>query len=311
MELSIIIPIYNEELNIRNLYDRLKKVLNGITSQHEFIFVNDGSRDNSIRLIKELAHQDSTIKYINFSRNFGHQIAVTAGLDHCIGNAVVIIDADLQDPPELIEEMYHKMKEGYEVVYAKRRSRKGEGFLKKFTAKLFYRTLGSLTSISIPVDTGDFRIMHKQIVEVLKKMPEQQKFLRGQISWIGFNQTYVEYDRDERHEGKTGYTYKKMIRLALDGITSFSNAPLKFATLSGFIVSGIAFFIMLYALYSRFILKDYVPGWTSLILSVMFIGGIQLVSIGIIGEYISRISTNIRNRPLYIIRESSISKNDD
>lgn len=311
MELSVIIPIYNEELNIQALYDRLKSVLSSITSSHEFIFVNDGSKDRSIFLIKELSKQDSAVKYINFSRNFGHQIAVTAGLDHSTGNAVVIIDADLQDPPELIGEMYQKMKEGYEVVYAKRRSRQGESFLKKFTAKMFYRTLGSLTSISIPVDTGDFRIMHKQIVEVLKQMPEQQKFLRGQISWIGFNQTYIEYDRQERQGGKTGYTYKKMIRLALDGITSFSNAPLKFATISGFLVSGIAFFIMLYALYSRFISREYVAGWTSLILSVMFIGGIQLISIGIIGEYISRISTNIRNRPLYIIRESSIAKNDE
>lgn len=311
MEISVIIPIYNEELNIRNLYDRLKSVLSGITSSHEFIFVNDGSKDRSIFLIKELAKQDSSVKYINFSRNFGHQIAVTAGLDHCIGNAVVIIDADLQDPPELIVEMYQKMKEGYEVVYAKRRSRQGESFLKKFTAKLFYRTLGSLTSISIPVDTGDFRIMDKKIVDVLKKMPEQQKFLRGQISWIGFNQTFVEYDRSERQGGKTGYTYKKMIRLALDGITSFSNAPLKFASITGFIVSGIAFLIMLYALYSRFILKDYVAGWTSIILSVMFIGGIQLVTIGIIGEYVSRISTNVRNRPLYIVRESSIEQNEN
>ncbi len=310
MQLSIIIPIYNEEPNIHTLYNRLKKVLNSITPLHEFIFVNDGSKDNSIHLIKGLAQQDPTVKYINFSRNFGHQIAVTAGLDYCIGESVVIIDADLQDPPELIVEMYQKMQEGYEVVYAKRRSRKGESFLKKFTAKMFYRTLGSLTSISIPVDTGDFRIIHKQIVEVLKKMPEQQKFIRGQISWIGFNQTYVEYDRDERQGGETGYTYKKMIKLALDGITSFSNAPLKFATFSGFLVSGIAFFIMLYALYSRFILKDYVAGWTSLILSVMFIGGIQLISIGIIGEYISRISTNIRNRPLYIVRESSIQPHD-
>jgi glycosyltransferase involved in cell wall biosynthesis len=311
MEISVIIPIFNEELNIQSLYDRLKKVLIEITPSHELIFVNDGSKDKSIVLIKELAKKDSAVKYIDFSRNFGHQIAVTAGLDNSSGDAVVIIDADLQDPPELISEMYQKMKEGYEVVYAKRRSRQGENFLKKFTAKMFYRTLGSLTSISIPVDTGDFRIMDKRIVEVLKQMPEQQKFLRGQISWIGFNQTYVEYDRQERQGGETGYTYKKMFRLALDGITSFSNAPLKFATISGFIVSGIAFFIMLYALYSRFITKDYVPGWTSQILSVMFIGGIQLVSVGIIGEYISRISTNIRNRPLYIIKESSIHQKNE
>ncbi|HWZ21685.1 MAG TPA: glycosyltransferase family 2 protein [Cytophagaceae bacterium] len=305
-ELSIVIPIFNEESNIFNLYDRLKKVLESLTPNYELIFVNDGSKDKSITLIKELAQKDSTIKFIDFSRNFGHQIAVTAGLDRAVGKAVVIIDADLQDPPELIADMYSKMKEGYEVVYAKRRKRNGETVMKKVTAKLFYRILGNLTSISIPVDTGDFRIMDRKVVDILKQMPEQHKFLRGQISWIGFNQTYVEYDREERFGGETGYTYKKMFNFALDGITSFSNAPLKFATLSGFIVSGIAFVIMLYALYSRFVIKNYVPGWTSMILSVMFIGGIQLISIGIIGEYISRISVNIRNRPLYIVRDSNI-----
>jgi glycosyltransferase involved in cell wall biosynthesis len=310
MEISVIIPIYNESSNIHTLYERLTKVVAAIHQEYELIFINDGSADNSLELIKKLAEEDTHIKYINFSRNFGHQIAVTAGLDHACGNAVVIIDADLQDPPELIAEMYKKMGEGYEVVYAKRRSRKGESFLKKYTAKMFYRVLGSITSISIPVDTGDFRIMDKKIVEVLKQMPEQQKFLRGQISWIGFNQTYIEYDRQERMSGETGYTYKKMVRLALDGITSFSNAPLTFATVSGFLVSGIAFVIMLYALFSKFVLKDYIAGWTSLMLSVMFIGGIQLLSIGIIGEYISRMNTNIRNRPLYIVKEKNISEND-
>ena len=177
--------------------------------------------------------------------------------------------------------------------------------MKKFTAKIFYRILAKITSIKIPVDTGDFRIMHRKIVDVLKEMPEQQKYLRGQIAWAGFNQTYVMYDRDERHAGATGYTYKKMMRLALDGITGFSNLPLKFATVAGFFVSGITFFVSLYALYARFIVHDYVPGWTSLILVVLFIGGVQLISIGIIGEYMSRMSANIRNRPLYIINESN------
>lgn len=305
-KLSIIIPIYNEESNIYKLYDRMLSVVTKLPLTYEFIFINDGSKDQSIQLIKSLTTKDTHVKYIDFSRNFGHQIAVTAGLDKCTGDKIVIIDADLQDPPELIGEMYEKMKEGYEVVYAKRRSRKGESFLKKFTARTFYRTLASLTSVEIPVDTGDFRIMDRKIVEVLKQMPEQHKFLRGQISWIGFRQTYIEYDRDERHGGQTGYTYKKMIRFALDGITSFSNVPLKFATISGFVVSGIAFLIMLYALYSRFILKDYVPGWTSLILSIMFIGGVQLICVGIIGEYISRLGDNVRKRPLYIVRDSNV-----
>ncbi len=308
VDLSVIIPIYNEEANIGALYQRLTSVMKETTSSYELLFVNDGSRDMSIFLIKEFAEKDPNVRYIDFSRNFGHQVAVSAGIDNTRGNAVVIIDADLQDPPELIKEMYTKMKEGFQVVYAKRRKREGEGFLKKLTAKMFYRILSRITSVSIPVDTGDFRIMDKKIVETLRKMPEQQKFLRGQISWIGFKQTHIEYDRNERAGGTTGYTYSKMIRFALDGITSFSNLPLKFAIISGFIVSFIAFCIMLYALYGRFILKSYVPGWTSLILSVMFIGGVQLISIGIIGEYISRISTNIRNRPLYVINETNVDE---
>ncbi len=308
MQLSIIIPIYNEEKNIPLLYQRLKEVVDPMQLNYEFIFINDGSKDNSIAMIRDLAKHDQGVKYINFSRNFGHQIAVTAGLDKSSGEAVVIIDADLQDPPELIHELYAKMKEGYEVVYAKRRSRKGESWLKKFTAKMFYRILSRITSISIPVDTGDFRIMHRKVVDVLNNMPEQQKYLRGQISWIGFNQTYVEYDRDIRHAGETGYTYKKMIRFALDGITSFSNLPLKFATGAGFVVSAIAFLMIIYALISRFYIEDYEPGWTSLMLAVLFIGGIQLIGIGIIGEYISRLSTNVRNRPLYIINDSNIEE---
>lgn len=306
MELTVIIPIYNEEKNIPVLYPRLKNVVDRMNLSYEFIFINDGSKDYSIELIKNLAEKNSCIKYINLSRNFGHQIAVTAGIDKAAGNAVVIIDADLQDPPELIIEMHAKMKEGFQVVYARRRSRAGESFLKKYTAKLFYRTLAKITSIKIPLDTGDFRIMDRKIVEVLKQMPEQQKFLRGQIAWVGFNQTWIEYDRDERNAGETGYTLRKMLRLALDGITSFSNLPLKFATITGFVVSGVTFLVSLYALYARFVSKDYVPGWTSLILSVLFIGGVQLISIGIIGEYMSRMSANVRKRPLYIVEETNV-----
>jgi glycosyltransferase involved in cell wall biosynthesis len=306
MELSVIIPIYNEEGNILPLYERLNKVVLQLNVSAEYIFVNDGSKDKSIELIKKLSGENHSVRYIDFARNFGHQIAVTAGLEHCSGKAIVIIDADLQDPPELIRNLYEKWKEGFEVVYAKRKMRDGENFLKKFTAKLFYRTLKKITSINIPVDSGDFRLIDRKVVNVLKSMPEQQKFLRGQISWIGFRQTYVEYDRDARFAGKTGYTYKKMVRFALDGITSFSNLPLKFATVAGFFVSGITFLMILYALYSRFISKSYVPGWTSLMLAVLFIGGVQLISIGIIGEYISRLSANIRNRPLYIVNETNL-----
>jgi len=309
-DLSIIIPIYNEAGNIQVLFERLSNVVRDMNMNVEYVFVNDGSRDNSIDLIKGLAKTNSEVHYLDFSRNFGHQVAVAAGLDYCTGKSAVIIDADLQDPPELIANLVSKWKEGYEVVYAKRRSREGESFLKKFTAKLFYRTLKRITSINIPVDTGDFRIIDRKVIDVLKKMPEQQKFLRGQISWIGFRQTYIEYDRDERHAGASGYTYKKMLRFALDGITSFSNLPLRFATITGFVVSGIAFLLIIYALYERLVTKNYVPGWASLMLAVLFIGGVQLISIGIIGEYISRMSSNIRNRPLYILRETNLPEPD-
>lgn len=309
MELSVIIPIYNEEGNINLLMERLSKVVDPLHIQSEYIFINDGSKDRSIEMIKKLAARNPAVKYIDFSRNFGHQIAVTAGLDKSIGKSVVIIDADLQDPPELIVDLLKKQQEGFEVVYAKRKARKGESFMKKFTARMFYRILAKITSVNIPVDTGDFRIIDRKVVDILKQMPEQQKFLRGQISWIGFRQTYIEYEREERFAGETGYTYKKMIRFALDGITSFSNFPLKFATFAGFIVSGFAFVAIVYALYSRFFTNSFEPGWASLMISILFIGGIQLIGIGIIGEYISRASANIRKRPLYIVNESNIQEN--
>jgi glycosyltransferase involved in cell wall biosynthesis len=308
IDISIIIPIFNEEANIDNLYKRLLNVILPITQEYELIFVNDGSTDGSFEKIKTISYVDDKIKFIDFSRNFGHQIAVTAGLDKSTGKAVVIIDADLQDPPEVISDLYKKLKEGYQVVYAKRKKRQGESLMKRITAKVFYRILAKITSITIPVDTGDFRIIERKVVDELKRMPEQQKFLRGQISWVGFKQTFVEYDRDERQFGKTGYSYAKMFKLALDGITSFSEFPLKVATLTGFIFSGVSFLLIIYALYGRFVLNTNQPGWTSLMLSVSFIGGIQLLSIGIIGEYIGRIGTNIRNRPLYIINESNIKE---
>ncbi len=309
MDISVVIPIYNEEANIGALHQRLRHVLETMPRpvSYELIFVNDGSRDQSLALLLALADRDQHVRYIDLSRNFGHQIAVTAGLDAATGDAVVIIDADLQDPPELIHDLHAKLLTGYEVVYAKRRSRQGESAAKKFTARLFYRILASITNISIPVDTGDFRIISRKVVEGLKMMPEQNKFLRGQISWIGYRQTYVEYDRAERAGGETGYTYRKMIRLALDGITGFSDAPLKAATLSGFVVSGVAFLVMLYTLYSRFVSHDYEPGWASLMVSILFLGGVQLIAVGIIGEYIARLSANVRQRPLYLVADTNIT----
>jgi len=308
MDISVIIPVFNEEKNIQSLYNRLSQVMQNLGVSYELVFVNDGSKDASIGLIKVLAKKNKEVKYIDFSRNFGHQIAVTAGLDKTIGDAVVIIDADLQDPPELIAEMYQKRKEGFEVIYAKRKNRKGESFLKLLTAKVFYRILSKMTSISIPVDTGDFRMIDKKIVEVLREMPEKNKYLRGQISWVGFKQTFVEYNREERQAGATGYTYRKMLHFALDGITAFSDVPLKVVTYFGFIVSIIAFFVAIYALLAKFVWENSVPGWTSLMIAILFIGGIQMIAIGIIGEYLSRMNHNIRNRPLYIIRESNIEE---
>jgi glycosyltransferase involved in cell wall biosynthesis len=308
MDISVIIPIFNEEKNIQNLYDRLSQVMQNLGVTYELIFVNDGSKDASIGLIKVLSKKYQEVKYIDFSRNFGHQIAVTAGLDKTSGDAVVIIDADLQDPPELIAKMYQKRKEGFEVIYAKRKNRKGESFLKLLTAKAFYRILAKMTAISIPVDTGDFRMIDKKIVEVLREMPEKSKYLRGQISWVGFNQTFVEYDRQERQAGATGYTYRKMLHFALDGITAFSDVPLKVVTYFGFMVSIIAFFVAIYALFAKFVWENSVPGWTSLMIAILFIGGIQMIAIGIIGEYLSRMNHNIRNRPLYIIRDSNLEE---
>jgi glycosyltransferase involved in cell wall biosynthesis len=308
IQLSVIIPVYNEEKNLPIIYERLLKVIAALVVSYQFIFINDGSVDDSINIIKAFSKENTNVKYIDFSRNFGHQVAVTAGLDICEGDATVIIDADLQDPPELIINLYQKMMEGFNVVYARRRIRKGESFLKKITAKVFYRLMDRITTVRIPLDTGDFRIIDRKIINTLKNMPEQQKYLRGQIAWAGFKQTFVEYDRDERLLGKTGYTYSKMLRFAFDGITSFSNFPLKFASFLGFTFSGISFILILFALYEKIILHNTVRGWTSLILVVLFLGGIQLLSIGIIGEYIGRISANIRNRPLYVVNETNIEE---
>lgn len=304
--ISVVIPIFNEEKNIPLLFERLISSLKKTNQSFELIYVNDGSKDLSIQVIKELSSQYPFVKYINFSRNFGHQIAVSAGLDLCKGSEVVIIDADGQDPPEMIPELFEKLNEGFEIVYAKRKSRKGESALKLLTARWFYKILAKLTSIDIPMDTGDFRIIHRKVVDQINKMPEKQKFLRGQMAWVGFRQTFVEYDRDERMSGDTGYTFRKMFRLAMDGITSFSNFPLRVATISGFVCAFIGFFLIIYTLYSRYVLKDYEPGWSSLMITIVFIGGIQLIGIGIIGEYISRIYDNIRNRPLYIVDETNI-----
>ncbi len=309
VDISVIIPIYNEQQIIHELYNRLQKTVSQISVHYELIFVNDGSKDHSLMELLKLSEQDPRVYHINLSRNFGHQIAVTAGLDASNGKAVVIIDGDLQDPPELIAELFKKYQEGYEVVYAKRKERKGENVFKKITAKLFYHTLKRITSIDIPLDTGDFRLIDRKVVNYLSQMPEQNKFLRGQIAWLGFNQTEVLFNRDKRKHGKTAYSLGKMIQFAMDGITSFSDKPLQLVTKLGFAISFVSFLIILYAVYSHFILNRTITGWTSLIISSMFIGGVQLISIGVIGESISRINKNVLKRPLYIVEKTNCKDN--
>ncbi len=304
---SVVIPVFNEEAVLPLLVGRLRAMLDGLGETWEVIFINDGSRDRTLDGLRAVAAADPTrLRYLSLSRNFGHQIAVSAGLDVARGAAVVIIDADLQDPPELIPAMLQQLRtDGLDVVYAQRRQRAGESAGKRLTAKWFYRLLGALTSVDIPVDTGDFRVITQRVVAVLRQMPERHKFLRGQIAWVGFRQGAFLYDRQSRAAGETGYTWSKMLRLATDALTSFSNLPLKLASIMGFGVSGVAGVLMLYTLYSRFVRNDYQPGWASLMMTVLFLGGVQLIAVGIIGEYLARLSDNVRGRPLYIIAEDS------
>ncbi|MDA3910883.1 MAG: glycosyltransferase family 2 protein [Bacteroidales bacterium] len=311
IDISVILPVFNEAENLDNCQKSIAKTLENICSAYEILYVNDGSTDDSLDIIKQLAKKNNSVKYLDLSRNFGQQAAISAGLEYCSGNRIVIMDADMQDPPELIAEMNQKMDEGFDVVYGKRKTRKGESFLKKFTARLFYRLLARITNVKIPMDTGDFRMISRKVADILKKMPERDRFIRGQVAWIGFKQTYVSYEREGRKKGRSAWSYKQMIRFAIDGITSFSDFPLRFATFLGIIVSFVSFILILWALYQRFIAHSYVQGWTSLILSVLFLGGVQLLSLGIIGEYISRIGSNVRRRPRYVINEKNTETEDE
>jgi glycosyltransferase involved in cell wall biosynthesis len=305
--ISIILPIYNEQDGLLSFMETLHEEVVKLGEEYEIIFVNDGSKDNSLAIIKELCNANPNNKFINLSRNFGHQIAVSAGIDFAKGDKVVLMDSDGQDPPFVIAEMLAKMTNGFDVVYAKRIKREDEGAIKKLTASVFYKLLNKITTIDIPLDTGDFRVMNRKVVNALKQMPEKQRYLRGQIAWLGFNQTFVTYERKGRNAGETNYTYRKMIRLALDAITSFSNWPLRLATISGFVCAFLGFILILYTLYGRFVLERYEPGWPSLMITIVFLGGIQLLGIGMIGEYISRINDNVKNRPLYLVDDTNIS----
>ena len=308
MDISVVIPVFNEEGNLDVLHERLLNAITSITNSYEMIFINDGSKDRSLSIIKELTKKNPQVKYIDFSKNFGHQTAIFAGLDHAKGNAIVIIDSDLQDPPELIGELYDKFLLGYDVVFAQREARAGESWHKLFTAKLFYKFINRFSQVEIPLDTGDFRIISKKIKDIILSMPERNKFLRGQIAWAGFNQASVLYKRDERYAGETNYSYSKMFSFAFDGITAFSDFPLRLATYMGFLVSFVSFIVILYTLYEKYIRMDVVKGWSSLMVSILFIGGVQLICLGIIGEYLSRIMDNVKQRPLYIVRESNVEK---
>lgn len=310
MKLSIVIPIYNESEVIAELHKQLLdtvQLLNtqlGIASNElEFIFVNDGSKDNSLPQLLSLTQAHPFYKVINFSRNFGHQKAVTAGLQHTNGQSVVIIDADLQDPPEFIIDLYKKLQEGFDVVYAKRKKRNGESMLKRLTAKIFYRLILKITEIDIPMDTGDFRIMRRNVVDVLNSMPESHRFIRGMVSWVGFRQTGLEYERHERFAGQTKYPFKKMLRFAFDAITSFSTLPLKLLIYIGFITSFLGFAGVCYIVYIKYFTNLTITGWSSIMVTILLLGGIQLITLGIMGEYIGRLSEESKKRPLYIIEK--------
>ncbi|MCP8970603.1 glycosyltransferase family 2 protein [Ectobacillus ponti] len=303
IQYSIIIPVYNEEAVVRETYRRLTEVMEQLGEAYELLFVNDGSRDRTGELVEGMAKRDHRVKLLDFSRNFGHQIAITAGMDYARGDAVIIIDADLQDPPELIPDMIAKWREGYEVVYAKRAKRKGETLFKKWSAALFYRTLHAITEIDIPMDTGDFRLMDRRVCEAMRSIREKNRFVRGLVSWVGFRQTAIEYVRDERFAGETKYPLKKMLRFSMDGITSFSYKPLKLASYLGFFISFSSFLYLLVSLFQRlFTSHSVVAGWTSLIACVLLLNGVILILLGVIGEYIGRIYDETKDRPLYLLR---------
>lgn len=304
-EISLVVPVLNEGLIIEELVQRSLTAISGIAPNVEMILVDDGSTDDTLDRIKALTVADPRVRFVSLSRNFGQQMAITAGLDVALGNTVAIMDGDLQDPPEVIPELYAKYREGAHVVYAKRRARLNEVFWKRWAASIFYRILRSITRIDIPLDTGDFRLISRKVLLRLADMRERDRFLRGQIAWLGFRTDFVLYDRHGRAAGERKYTVRKLMGLALAGIFSFSSVPLRLASLFGFVVSFIAFVIILYALWSKLIRGDVISGWTSLIISTMFIGGVQLLCLGVMGEYINRINQEVRQRPMYVVEETS------
>jgi glycosyltransferase involved in cell wall biosynthesis len=303
VRISVVVPLYNEEENIDALFRRLLAVLEALNTSYEVICVNDGSRDNTLKNLVEYHQRYPQIKVVNLSRNFGKDIAMSAGIDYSQGMAVIPIDADLQDPPELIAEMIEKWHEGYDVVYASRRVRIGESWFKRFSAEGFYQVINKLSRVSIPPNTGDFRLIDRRVVESIKKMPERQRFMKGIFAWVGYKQTSILFDREPRYQGQTKWNYWKLWNFAIDGITSFSFLPLKVWTYVGLIIALVSLVYASFLILRTIIFGIDVPGYASLMVAVLFLGGIQLLTLGIIGEYIGRVYEEVKGRPLYLVRD--------
>lgn len=300
--LSIVAPVYNEEDCIEEFYQSVRNVMDGMSFESELIFVNDGSSDRSESILQDLRRRDPRVKLIHFSRNFGHQVAIKSGIDHAGGQAVVTIDTDLQDPPEVIPEMVEKWKEGYDIVYAVRKERQGESFFKKVTASFYYRLIRRLAHVDIPLDAGDFRLISRPVVNALRGIQEKNPYLRGLISWLGFRQIGVTINRQPRYAGQTKYSLVKMLRLAWNGITHFSFLPLQIATFIGSGTALLCFLAFFHILYTRLILQTTVPGWASMMVAILFLGSAQLLTLGILGSYLAKNYDESRKRPLYVIR---------
>jgi glycosyltransferase involved in cell wall biosynthesis len=302
--LSLVLPIYNEQEVIPELHRRLQAFLVDLALDADVVFVNDGSRDRSMEMLREIAQGEPRYRILSFARNFGHQTAITAGIDYARGEAVVVMDADLQDPPEVVLDMVRKWREGFDVVYGRRRGREGETWFKLVTARWFYRVFAAMIPIEVPLDTGDFRLMSRKVVVTLRELREVHRFVRGMVAWVGFRQTEVVYDRPGRFAGETKYPLRKMLRFAIDGITSFSVLPLRFATYLGMLMSVGSMGIIAYALLAKYLYHQAVPGWTALMIIVTIFASVQLLMIGILGEYVGRIYEEVKRRPLYVVGET-------
>jgi len=303
--ISVVVPVYNEEECLESLFERLDKLQAGCEDSFGFVFVDDGSRDRSLEIIRGLAGAHDNVSYVSFSRNFGHEVATTAGLDYADGDAVVIIDADLQDPPEVIPELIAKWREGFQVVYAQRRVRRGETWFKRISAWMFYRFMGALCNVEIPPDTGDFRLMDRRVILEVRRCREHSRFIRGLVSWVGFKQAGVLYDRDERHGGETKYGVLKLILLALDAVIGFSHVPLRWGSYLGMLVCLFSILMAVYIVAKKLIWGIEIPGYALMTTGVFFLGGTQLLMLGLLGEYVGRIYRESQQRPLYIVAEQS------